>query len=74
MYMDYFSDPWNWYDLLSIIMLIVVICTHIADIASHNESIAITHNRLFAVTIIIVSLKIFEIGRFLNKVTILLIT
>ena len=58
----------NWYDIISILLLIAVVCTHIADVLNHSEALAINQNRIFAITVIVVSLRVFEIGRFVNQV------
>lgn len=65
---EYYKLKRNWYDIISIILLITVICTHIADVCNHSELLAIWHNRIFAISVIVVSMRAFEIGRFVNKV------
>jgi hypothetical protein len=54
--------------MISILLLITVVCTHIADVCNHSEQLARDQNRIFAITIIVVSLRVFEVGRFVDKV------
>ena len=64
----YLEDPWNWFDILSILMILVVFATHVADVIYHSETLARIHIRIFSITIIFIGIRIFEIGRVINSV------
>jgi hypothetical protein len=65
---EFMADTWNWYDLIVFVFLFAVIGTHVADVQSHTYEIALDHIRIFAVTIVLLGLKIFETGRTINAV------
>ena len=64
---SYLSDLWNWFDILSIALLLACIITHIVDIVSHNEAIARAHIRLMSVTVIFISTRLLKTGRVLSE-------
>lgn len=64
----YLRDKWNYYDILSIVLLLAVIFTHVADVVNHSEAIARAHIRVFSVTIVFISMRIFESGRVIFEV------
>jgi hypothetical protein len=68
----YFQDKWNWYDWSTIILLLAVIFTHVADVVSHTELIAKAHIRIFSVTIVFLAIRVFETGRVINEVNIVI--
>jgi hypothetical protein len=61
-------DVWNWFDIISISLLLVVIGTHVADICDHSEARAKLHIRIFAVTIVFIAIRFFRTARTINKV------
>jgi hypothetical protein len=68
LFLMYFQDKWNWFDLICISLLLSVIATHIADVVNHTEQMARVHIRIFAVAIVFIGMKFFEKGRTINSV------
>ncbi len=66
--MLYFQDIWNWFDLLVLALMLVVIGTHVADVIDHSERIARVHIQIFAVAIVFIGIRFFETGRTINSV------
>jgi hypothetical protein len=64
---SYLNDIWNWYDIISIILLAAVIFTHIADIINHNELIARANVRIMSISNIFISLRLLKVGRIINQ-------
>jgi hypothetical protein len=65
----YLQDKWNWFDLISIALLLVVIGTHVADVLNHTEHMARVHIQIFAVAIVFIGIRVFEAGKTINMVT-----
>ncbi|CAF0899221.1 unnamed protein product [Brachionus calyciflorus] len=59
----YLSDGWNQLDLITIILLIASLATHLADILNHNETIAKNHIRVTSITVIVLSLRLLKTAR-----------
>ena len=53
----------NIFDWLCYILLLVDICTHVADVISHSEAVARAHIRLMAITIILLWLRLMKNAR-----------
>ena len=53
----------NIFDWLCYILLLVDICTHVADVLSHSEVLARAHIRLMAITIILLWLRLMKNAR-----------
>jgi hypothetical protein len=48
--------------------LLAVIFTHIADVVNHTPEMALNNARIFAVAIIVISFRLFQIGRVMFEV------
>ncbi|XP_070196553.1 transient receptor potential cation channel subfamily V member 1-like [Littorina saxatilis] len=59
----YFNDMWNIFDWTCYILLLVDIITHVVDVAHHSETLARTHIRFMAVTIILLWLRLMKNAR-----------
>jgi hypothetical protein len=68
-FLMYLNDKWNWFDLIFIALLLVVIATHVADVLDHNERIARIHIQIFSVAIVFIGVRVFEAGKTINMVT-----
>ncbi|XP_078610224.1 uncharacterized protein LOC144881203 isoform X4 [Branchiostoma floridae x Branchiostoma japonicum] len=60
---SYFSDFWNLFDWTLYLLLLVCITTHIVDVFAHSEELARWHIRIFALTIIIMWLRLMKNAR-----------
>ena len=65
---NYIKDAWNWFDIISIMLLSACVFTHIADIVNHLEVIARAHIRLMSVTVVFIALRLLKTGRVLHEV------
>lgn len=54
----------NWFDIISILILIIVVITHIIDIAEHSEYIARIHISILAIAVIIISMRLLKVKNF----------
>ncbi|XP_078688569.1 uncharacterized protein LOC144920272 isoform X10 [Branchiostoma floridae x Branchiostoma belcheri] len=59
----YFSDFWNLFDWTLYLLLLVCITTHIVDVFAHSTELARWHIRIFALTIIIMWLRLMKNAR-----------
>lgn len=63
------------FDIVTIVLLIVVIVTHVVDAIDHTPDRAKIHVRVFAVALVLIAMRIFEIGQVLyQKFGILVVT
>ncbi|XP_074640944.1 uncharacterized protein LOC141898762 [Tubulanus polymorphus] len=60
---QYFNDFWNIFDWLCYFLIIVVLVTHFVDVANHNHLLALWHNRINAVNIIMLWLRLMKNAR-----------
>eukprot|EP00058_Branchiostoma_floridae_P024192 XP_002609682.1 hypothetical protein BRAFLDRAFT_123581 [Branchiostoma floridae] len=60
---SYFSDFWNLFDWTLYLLLLVCITTHIVDVFAHSKELARWHIRIFALTIIIMWLRLMKNAR-----------
>ena len=63
----YAKDFWNWFDIISILLLCACVITHIVDIVDHSEGIARAHIRILAISVIFISIRLLKVGRILNE-------
>jgi hypothetical protein len=66
-FVNYFTDFWNWFDLISIGLLAAGFFTHIADIIDHNDTLARAHVRIMSITVIFIALRLLKVGRVINE-------
>ncbi|RNA40720.1 transient receptor potential cation channel subfamily A member 1-like isoform X3 [Brachionus plicatilis] len=62
---SYIADPWNIFDIITIIFVIASLGTHLADILNHSERIARNHIRVTSITVLFVSARVLKNGRIL---------
>ena len=67
MFVNYFTDFWNWFDLISIGLLAAGFFTHIADIIDHSDELARAHVRIMCITVIFIALRMLKVGRIINE-------
>ena len=53
--------------MISIVLLLTCIFTHIADLVEHSEYKARTHVRIMSVTVIFISFRLLKVGRIINE-------
>ncbi|CAH1253679.1 TRPA1 [Branchiostoma lanceolatum] len=60
---SYFSDFWNLFDWTLYLLLLVCITLHVVDVFAHSKEVARWHIRIFALTIIIMWLRLMKNAR-----------
>ncbi|RNA28124.1 transient receptor potential cation channel subfamily A member 1-like isoform X3 [Brachionus plicatilis] len=63
--LSYIADPWNIFDLITIIFVIAALGTHLDDILNHSEINARNHIRVTSISVLFVSARVLKNGRIL---------
>ena len=58
-----FTNGWNWYDWISIVILLTCIITHLDDIRDHTDYKARIHLNVMSINVIVVSIRILKSAR-----------
>lgn len=69
-YSDFNENLSNWIDLFLIILLLTVIFTHLDDVLNHTEEKTRNHLRVFAITVVFISVNLPRTFRYIFEVRI----